>query len=130
MKINDGRLEWTDENGQLHREDGPARIWPEGTQEWWFEGLPHREGGPAVTYPNGGYKWFRHGCLHRKDGPAVVRESGYQAFYKDGDIVHFLTREGYTREVPGFNKAIFRLVDHRLDDPPKRYRDFLAGLEE
>jgi hypothetical protein len=23
--------------GRLHREDGPARIWGDGTKEWWLQ---------------------------------------------------------------------------------------------
>jgi len=25
-------------NDKLHREDGPARVWPNGTKEWWLDG--------------------------------------------------------------------------------------------
>lgn len=34
--------------GELHREDGPARIWSSGTREWYINGKLHREDGPAV----------------------------------------------------------------------------------
>ena len=30
--------------GILHREDGPAKIWPDGAEEWWVEGRKHRDG--------------------------------------------------------------------------------------
>lgn len=29
---------WVDHNGQLHCLDGPARIFSNGTQEWWVNG--------------------------------------------------------------------------------------------
>ena len=32
-----GRKQWF-VNDQLHRTDGPARIWPDGRQEWWVCG--------------------------------------------------------------------------------------------
>jgi hypothetical protein len=33
----------------LHREDGPAVIWPHGTKEWYQNGVLHREDRPAVV---------------------------------------------------------------------------------
>lgn len=30
-------------DGQLHREDGPAVIYPNGTQHWFHDGWLHRE---------------------------------------------------------------------------------------
>lgn len=32
----------------------------------------HRDDGPAVIYPYGVEKWFRHGKMHREDGPALL----------------------------------------------------------
>ena len=45
----------------LHREDGPAMEWPDGYQEWYFNGKLHREDGPAVDDPNGYKAWYLHG---------------------------------------------------------------------
>lgn len=42
-----GRQEWH-LNGELHREDGPARIHLDGSKEWWINGKEHREDGPAT----------------------------------------------------------------------------------
>ena len=36
------------------------------------DGLLHREDGPAILYPGGYQAWFQNGKLHREDGPAVV----------------------------------------------------------
>jgi hypothetical protein len=36
------------------------------------DGLIHREDGPAVEYDNGDKSWMVHGERHRLDGPAVV----------------------------------------------------------
>ena len=35
-------------------------IHPDGTQEWWQNGKLHREDGPAIIYPNGG-PWYQNG---------------------------------------------------------------------
>ncbi len=34
-------------NNILHRIDGPARIWSDGTQVWFYKGRKHRTDGPA-----------------------------------------------------------------------------------
>ena len=48
--------------GQLHREDGPAIIFPNGTGVWYQNGLRHRVDGPAVVYPNSQKFWFTEDC--------------------------------------------------------------------
>jgi hypothetical protein len=53
------RVEYRNEKGSFHREDGPAVEYSDGTKEWFINGLRHREDGPAVEY-NGG-KWW---CLN------------------------------------------------------------------
>jgi hypothetical protein len=58
--------------GQLHREDGPALVWPDGTQEWFRYGKRHRLGGPAVVSNERIDLWCQDGVLHREDGPAAV----------------------------------------------------------
>lgn len=59
---------------QLHRDEGPAIEYSDGTKCWYRNGLLHREDGPAVIYHNGTRKWMLNGIPHRTDGPAV--ESG------------------------------------------------------
>lgn len=44
--------------GQLHKDDGAALIWPGGTQEWYLNGMRHREDGPAIIYPDGTQYWY------------------------------------------------------------------------
>ena len=56
------RIEYRNEKGQLHREDGPAREWDNGSKEWCINGKLHREDGPAVEW-HGGDKWW---CLNDK----------------------------------------------------------------
>lgn len=57
----DGVKRWFDEKGVLHREGGPAIVWPDGTQMWFKNGKRHRENGPAVEYPSGNVGWYLDG---------------------------------------------------------------------
>ena len=36
-------------NGLLHKEDGPAVLYRDGTKEWWFNGIRHNNNGPAIV---------------------------------------------------------------------------------
>jgi len=83
--------------GKLHRENGPAVIYSDGTQEWHLNDKLHREDGPAVEdlrcfapaniYPNGEQHWYLNGDLHRDDGPAIIYADGSQVWYRRGDLV-------------------------------------------
>ena len=47
----------------------------------------HREEGPAVIYTDGTKKWFHNGTLHREDGPAVIEPDGTQFWYINGKFI-------------------------------------------
>lgn len=87
---------WFNEDGVLHRDDGPACDYFDGGEEWftngarnrisglpavtkkskkeWYENdLLHRYGAPAIQYDNGDYEHFVQGKRHREHGPAVKR---------------------------------------------------------
>lgn len=55
-----GFTKWYDLYLNLHREDGPAIIYPYplGSKYWFKHGQLHRENGPAVIYPDGVKKWY------------------------------------------------------------------------
>lgn len=55
----------------LHREDGPAIEYIDGTKFWYINGQIHRGDGPAVEYANGYKAWYVNGKTHRIDGTAV-----------------------------------------------------------
>jgi len=48
-------------NGNLHREDGPAVEYADGTREWWVNGKLHREDGPAIEWADGDQEWWVNG---------------------------------------------------------------------
>lgn len=65
-----------DEAGELHRLDGPAVIYVDGSREYWVHGKLHREDGPAVTYLGGTEKWYWHGKRVSEPEHAQLRNSG------------------------------------------------------
>jgi hypothetical protein len=75
----------------LHREDGPAVEWPDGTRQWWREGKLHRDDGPAVERADGSRMWFRSGKLHREDGPAVIDAGGAAQWWRNGILLSTAT---------------------------------------
>lgn len=107
-----------DEDGCLHREDGPAEIYNDGvggsSQHYYKHGMVHREDGPAVSdhrvikYEYDGNEiiitditksinvYYVNGVLHREDGPAIID-------YRNGEIIeqnyfidgNFLTEEEF-----------------------------------
>lgn len=76
------QIEHRDENGFLHRDDGPAlELWLEDGQkscEWYcLHGKRHREDGPAdIGWHKNGQKrceyYWVNGRLHRENGPAIT----------------------------------------------------------
>jgi hypothetical protein len=51
-------IEWLNEQGQLHREDGPARERKDGSKEWWVNDTIHRIDGPALEWTEGKMFWY------------------------------------------------------------------------
>ena len=69
--------EGTDNYGWiLYREEGPAVIKADGTQEFYANGVKHRLDAPSVVSPNGYQEFWTNGHLGRKDGPAIIYEDG------------------------------------------------------
>ncbi len=83
-KVSFDRTEWTNDEGQLHREDGPAVEFHSGTKFWYQNGELHRLDNPAVEYENGDKKWYQNGELHRLDGPAAEYSYGAKHWYQNG----------------------------------------------
>ena len=98
------------ENGELHREDGPAieiihntAVWYKADNlygidgpeyfdvldrwEWWINNKRHRTDGPAVEYANGTKERYIDDRLHRLDGPAVIGANGNLEWWVNGEYV-------------------------------------------
>lgn len=54
-------IRYRNSDDQLHREDGPAVEWEDGTRMWFLDELLHREDGPAVEGADGSLQWFLDG---------------------------------------------------------------------
>lgn len=80
-----GRYVVLNNNGDLHRDDGPAVISPDGTQEWCRNNTLHRDDGPAIICSDGSQYWYQNGELHRDGGPAALYPDGSQLWYRNGE---------------------------------------------
>ena len=70
----DGTTSYRLPNGDYHRENGPALIYPRGDKFWYYNGQSHREDGPAKMWISGEKEYYIDGELHREDGPAVYND--------------------------------------------------------
>jgi hypothetical protein len=56
-----GRKTWHNQQGQLHRTDGPAVERADGTKAWCLSDQLHRTDGPAYEGANGHKEWWVDG---------------------------------------------------------------------
>jgi hypothetical protein len=59
-------------NNQIHRTEGPAVVFEDGSYIWYFRGKTSRQNGPALSFRYGVMEWHVNGLLHRTDGPALL----------------------------------------------------------
>ena len=52
---------------QLHRTEGPAVEWSNGTKSWYQNGLRHRTNGAAIEYSDGKKFWYINGVRQTED---------------------------------------------------------------
>ena len=62
-----GTIRYTNENGDLHRLNGPAFEEPGGFKMWYINGLLHREDGPAAIWDNGDGYYFLDDIEYTKE---------------------------------------------------------------
>jgi hypothetical protein len=91
--------EYKDENGQWHREDGPAYEYPDGSKYWYWHGNLHRQDGPACEYAYGTKYWYWHGKHHREDGPAVEYADGTKIWFYHGQKIDCQSNQEFLRLV-------------------------------
>lgn len=95
-------IEWRTPNGDLHREYGPAVIWPNGEKEWWRDGMLHRDDGPAVEMTGGESGWYKLGKIHREDGPATIGVDGSTNYFLFGIL--YYNEEEWTKALTKLKK--------------------------
>ena len=100
-----GMIQYLNCNDELHRVNGPALIYANGTKYWFQNGKMHRLGGPAVTHVNGTRLWYQNNECHRLDGPAAI--------YPNGDRSWFINGIRYSEE--DFNTHLL-VVAHKSKD--------------
>ena len=54
----------------------------------------HREDGPAVSYTNGSTEWYMNDKLHRMDGPAAEYNTGYKVWYVNDVFIFKIDNNG------------------------------------
>jgi hypothetical protein len=92
----DGNVYYYNEKGHLHRLDGPAIEYANGSKEWIIESKHHRLDGPAVEWRNGYKEWYYKGKRHRLDGPAIEWPDGDKWWYVNNELIG-KSREGFTQ---------------------------------
>ena len=92
-----GDIYYYNDLNQLHREDGHAIEYANGTKCWCRNGLWHREDGPAVEWANGTKGWHRNGQLHREDGPAIELVNGKKEYWLLG--IQYKTKKDYLKQL-------------------------------
>jgi len=97
MFNNFGDKYWFNDQNKLHREDGPAAEFADGTKHWYQHGKLHRVDGPAIECPDGTKWWYQHGNCHRDDGPAIEWANGSKKWWFDGREINTSSQEEFER---------------------------------
>jgi len=92
--------------------------WPDETKEWYQNGLLHREDGPARIYIIGTKIWFQNGKYCRFDGPAVEWPDGKKEYWifdreltkKEFQIFGFLRRNSTYEKTEELMKILVKLA--------------------
>ncbi len=100
----DDRIEYRNGKGQLHKEDGPAVEFSNGSKAWYLNGKRHREDGPAIEYYYGYKAWYLNDKHHREDGPAIE--------YSDGTKKWYLNEKSYTEQE--YHQEVIKIKLERL----------------
>ena len=73
VKGHDGTMMYMDAYSMQHRIDGPACVYPDGREYWFFHGSRHRLNGPASVNHRGAISfWVNDRQVTESDFPAAV----------------------------------------------------------
>ena len=82
LKEVEGFVAKYDEEGKLHSTYGPALIFDNGDEFWYWHGQLHNANGPAVQREDEHIEYWIFGEKHREhDLPAVIRSSGTEEWW-------------------------------------------------
>lgn len=96
IKYSNGTKLWY-QNNVRHRVDGPAVEYASGVKEWYINGKRHRVDGAAVIWTTGRFEWWLNGVCHRTDGPAIIDPYGNESWYYNGQRVECGSQEEFDR---------------------------------
>ena len=121
----------------LHRDNGPAVEYKDGSEAWYKDNELHRVGGPAITLlltsgnpfytmmitlHAGDKAWYQNNYLHRTDGPAVERHNGQKLWYINGNRLTPEEVEEHKKK-NAIKKEIIDNKNNRID--PGMLEDYL-----
>jgi|ERR1700691_915888 len=76
-------------NDKLHREDGPAVIYSDGTINYYLNGKLHREYGPAVIWNNGSFEYYINNNNITKKVNKWIKENNIPEDWTNSDKITF-----------------------------------------
>ena len=82
------------EKTMLHREDGPAVEYADGSKGWYQNGKLHRIDGPALEWFDGDRLWYQNDKLHRMDGPAITTRGESKEWWVDHVFIFDVDKSG------------------------------------
>lgn len=78
---------YRDNKGRLHREDGPAVIYPDGSKFYHVNGSRTSITQPTSYFDNGYVEWNLYAIPHRDNGPACASPNGLLRWVDDGERI-------------------------------------------
>ncbi len=121
---------------KLHNENGPAIVYKDGGEEWWFNGVRHRLDGPAVIGVDGkSCEWYINGERHRDDDPAILlyTNGNYDEYYYFKGKKHNLKGPAVSEWNSGHKEwwvLGFDLSKNEFDLLPRNDKGEIHSLEE
>lgn len=67
------------------------------TRRWYKDDVLHRTDGPAIEYVDGSASWFVNGARHRVDGPAYIYLGKFQLWYYQGVKINCSSQKEFER---------------------------------
>ncbi len=110
-------------DGILHKDDGPAIVWADGTFDWRQNGKPFRADGKPTTESPKYRKWYHHedGAIGRVGGPAFETVTGYREYWLNGQ--YFDTKSEYDAKCQLLGIAVVS-----QSDVDNSHQDWLKSL--
>jgi hypothetical protein len=129
VKVTDKVTKWYNRSNELHRENGPAEEYANGSKFYYINGKLHREDGPAVESAYGDKEYYINNKLHREDGPAVEHANGTKYYYINGKQLAEEEFNGNTVEKAADHYAHNYFDMHETNSYKELKRGFIAGVK-